>query len=44
MDKKVILTILEKLSILLLSSITNFMSLNKIKNRLGVSFEMTSRY
>jgi len=35
---------LEKLSILLLSSIANPMSLNKIKNRLGVSFEMTSRY
>ena len=35
---------LEKLSILLLSSIANPMSLNKIKNKLAVSFEMTSRY
>jgi predicted AAA+ superfamily ATPase len=35
---------LEKLSILLLSSIANPMSLNKIKNKLGVSFDMTNRY
>jgi len=35
---------LEKLSILLLSSIANPVSLNKIKNRLAVSFEMTNRY
>jgi len=35
---------LEKLSILLLSSIANPMSLTKIKNRLAVSFEMTNRY
>jgi len=35
---------LEKLSILLLSSIANPISLNKIKNRLGISFDMTSRY
>jgi len=35
---------LEKLSILLLSSIANPMSLTKIKNKLAVSFEMTNRY
>jgi len=37
-------TILEKLSIFLLSSIANPISLTKIKNKLGVSFDLTSRY
>jgi len=36
--------VLEKLSIFLLSSIANPVSLTKIKNRLGVSFDLTSNY
>ncbi len=35
---------LEKLSVTLLSSIANPMSLNRLKNRLGVSFDMVNRY
>ena len=35
---------LEKLSVILLSSIANPMSLNRLKNRLGVSFDMVNRY
>jgi predicted AAA+ superfamily ATPase len=35
---------LEQLSILLLSSIANPMSVTKLKNKLGVSFELASRY
>lgn len=36
--------ILEQLSILLLSSISNLISITKIKNRLGVSHDLASRY
>jgi predicted AAA+ superfamily ATPase len=35
---------LEQLSILLLSSIANPMSVTKVKNRLGVSFDLANRY
>lgn len=35
---------LEQLAILLLSSIANPMSVTKLKNRLGVSFELANRY
>ena len=36
--------ILEQLSILLLSSISNLVSITKVKNRLGVSHDLASRY
>ena len=36
--------VLEKLSIFLLSSISNAVSITKIKNKLNVSFDLTSRY
>ncbi|MEA3464550.1 MAG: ATP-binding protein [Thermodesulfobacteriota bacterium] len=36
--------ILEQLSIFLLSSISNPISINKIKNNLGVSYDLASRY